>query len=122
MVTQMSLCKREAKGECCLWLPQPTDSRASPLPWDVILNFFSPKKYEILILYIDAQSVYFHFFKTTINISYPGERLRHLSEEPLADLHRFIHGQVTESVLQVLLNPARDLTPLVSPGKSLDKN
>lgn len=36
--------------------------RASPIPWDVILNFFSPKKYEILILYIDAQSVYFHFF------------------------------------------------------------
>lgn len=37
--------------------------RASPPPWDVILNFFSPKKHEILILYIDARRVYFDFFK-----------------------------------------------------------
>lgn len=27
----------------------------SPLPWDLILIFFFPKKHEILILYIDAR-------------------------------------------------------------------
>lgn len=66
---------------------------ASPLPWDIILNFFFfPQKHEILILCNEVGSVYFNFFKQQlINVSYPGERLRHLSEEPLADLHRFIH-------------------------------
>lgn len=63
MVTQMSLCKREAKGECCLWLPQPTDSQGFSPTLGRYFEFFSPKKHEILILYIDAQGVYFNFFK-----------------------------------------------------------
>lgn len=93
MVTQMSLCRREAKGECCLWLPQPTDSRGfSHTLGHYFEFFFFPQKHEILILCNEVGSVYFNFFKQQlINVSYPGERLRHLSEEPLADLHRFIH-------------------------------
>lgn len=62
---QMSLCRAEAKGKCFLW----ASASANTVPGlssylgTIILGVFSPIKHEILILYIDAQSVSFHSFK-----------------------------------------------------------
>lgn len=61
----MSLCKREAKGECCLSLPQPTDSQGfSPTLGHYFDFFFSLKsmKYYGNFVYW-CQSVNFRFLK-----------------------------------------------------------
>lgn len=51
--------------------------------------------------------------------SYLSERLRHLSQKVLGELHRLVHGEVQTAVVDVFLNPARQLPPLVCTGVTL---
>ena len=51
--------------------------------------------------------------------AHPVERLRQLPQEVLGHLDSLIHGQVEVGVCEVLLDPAGQLPPLVSPGKPL---
>lgn len=47
------------------------------------------------------------------------EGLRHLAQKVFGDLHGLVDGQVAQTIRQVLLDPARDLAPLVRTGKPL---
>lgn len=47
------------------------------------------------------------------------EGLGHLSQEEFGHLHRLVHRQVEVGVGDVLLDPPRQLAPLVRPGKTL---
>ena len=55
-------------------------------------------------------------------MAYSGERLRHLAEEALGDLYGFVGAEVTERVLEMLLDPARQLQTLVRATEPLQTN